>query len=80
MLGNLQKRDNSREAGATRELRSNLRQRNLGQLGNFNFSWRQRVTASNAHVRPLPKTHGTRDLTFANPISEGAEELHEPAA
>jgi hypothetical protein len=76
VLGNLQQLDNAGKTGAPGKLGRHISERDLEDLCDDDLAWRERISASNLHVWPLPKSNRRGDLAATNAIAEGSKELH----
>jgi hypothetical protein len=76
VLRNPQQVDNANKTAAPGKLRRDIREANLEHLRDDDLARRERISASDLHVRSLPQAHRRRDLTVANAIAELSKELH----
>src|ERR1043166_8921139 len=76
MPGDLEKVDESHEAGAAGEGRSNVAERHLEERGHDDMPGMEGVLPPDLHVRPLPEPDAAGDLSVADSIAECLDELH----
>jgi hypothetical protein len=72
----LEEIDKPGEAGLSRQLRCDFGEGDLEHLRDEDFTGRERVSATDLDVRPLPEADRGGDLSASDSVAQGLDELH----
>jgi hypothetical protein len=80
VLGDLEEIDDADEPRLAGKLRRDVGEGDLEDPRHEDLAGRERVPATDLHVRTLPDAHGGGDLAATNAVAKRSHELHVPGA